>query len=78
MTKSEILEWYCRKSDCSGRDEGFCIEFIECDNKRQCDDYTELSAMLDELIESVPEFTATIWNEEIILKIQEWKQEAGK
>jgi hypothetical protein len=38
----------------------------------------ELSAMLDELIEGVPEFPATIWNEEIILKIQEWKKEAGK
>jgi len=49
--KQEVLEFFCKSTECHGRDEnGFCLEFVGCDRKTECDDYVKLSFLLDALV----------------------------
>lgn len=60
-TKKDILEWYKKNYfSITGKEE----------SERQ------LSVLLDELIDSAPEFDDKSYDANMVVKIQEWKKEA--
>jgi len=76
MTKTEILDWYCKDQEYPGCES---CKHENHNRRNKCYQAKQLAAMLDELIQSAPdEEIQWIGDNLTVEDLRIWKQEASK